>query len=153
MHTVFSEFFLAYAPAIKAVMIQDFASFKRHSAKLFPTQAKCRFDKFGPSGSIVTYDGLCLLPQNTFNEKIFVFLYIWFVAMIAFQTINLLFQIVFMSCKGFRLIDLRRMSSGDSDLENFSDLGSWFFISLCYRNLAPILFRDLVNEIKRPRNV
>ena len=40
---------------------------------------KCTFHKFGPSGTIQKFDGLCVLPLNIINEKIYVFLWFWFV--------------------------------------------------------------------------
>merc|ERR1712026_471780 len=43
---------------------------------VFPKMTKCTFHKYGPSGSITTHDGLCILALNIINEKIFVF--IWF---------------------------------------------------------------------------
>ena len=39
---------------------------------------KCTFHKFGPSGTVERKDGLCILPLNIINEKIYVFLWFWF---------------------------------------------------------------------------
>ena len=39
---------------------------------------KCTFHKFGPSGTVEKKDGLCVLPLNIINEKIYVFLWFWF---------------------------------------------------------------------------
>ena len=38
-------------------------------AKVFPKVSKCTFHKYGPSGTIVNHDGLCILPINIINEK------------------------------------------------------------------------------------
>ena len=43
----------------------------------FPKMTKCTLEMYGPSGTIVNYDGLCVLPVNILNEKIF--LIIWFI--------------------------------------------------------------------------
>ena len=40
---------------------------------------KCTFHKFGPSGTVQKFDGLCVLPLNIINEKIYVFLWLWFI--------------------------------------------------------------------------
>ena len=40
---------------------------------------KCTFHKFGPSGTVQKFDGLCVLPLNIINEKIYVFLWFWFI--------------------------------------------------------------------------
>ena len=57
--------------------------------EVFPRVTKCRFNKFGPSGSIQELDALCVLPLNMYNEKIFVFLWFWFsiVAILCFYSI------------------------------------------------------------------
>ena len=58
---------------------------------------KCTFHKFGPSGTVQRFDGLCVLPLNIINEKIYVFLWFWFVLLsliTAFQVINALGEAV-----------------------------------------------------------
>eukprot|EP00092_Neocalanus_flemingeri_P049958 GFUD01057596.1.p1 GENE.GFUD01057596.1~~GFUD01057596.1.p1 ORF type:complete len:298 (+),score=55.72 GFUD01057596.1:61-954(+) len=48
-------------------------------SRVFPKVTKCTFHKFGPSGTVQKFDGLCVLPLNIINEKIYVFLWFWFV--------------------------------------------------------------------------
>lgn len=45
--------------------------------KVFPRITKCTISTFGPSGSVVVYDALCVLSSNIMNEKIFTFLWFW----------------------------------------------------------------------------
>lgn len=45
--------------------------------RVFPKVAKCTFHMSGASGSLETHDGLCVLPLNIFNEKIYIFLWFW----------------------------------------------------------------------------
>ncbi|OXA64611.1 innexin inx2 [Folsomia candida] len=49
-------------------------------ADVFPRVTKCDLSTYGPSGSIQRFNALCLLPLNVINEKIFTFLWFWFVA-------------------------------------------------------------------------
>ena len=49
--------------------------------KVFPKMSKCTFHKYGPSGTVEKKDGLCVLPLNIINEKIYIFLWIWLVAL------------------------------------------------------------------------
>lgn len=46
---------------------------------IFPRVTKCTFTKFGPSGSIQKHDALCVLALNILNEKIYIFLWFWFI--------------------------------------------------------------------------
>ena len=48
-------------------------------ARVFPKITKCTFHKYGASGTVEKKDGLCVLPQNIINEKIFLFIWIWLV--------------------------------------------------------------------------
>ena len=48
---------------------------------VFPKVTKCTFHKYGASGTVQTIDGLCILPLNIINEKIYVFLWFWFIGL------------------------------------------------------------------------
>ena len=62
-------------------------------AVVFPKVTKCTFHKYGPSGSIQTHDGLCVLPLNIINEKIYVFMWLWFVLPSSITAIFLLYRV------------------------------------------------------------
>merc|ERR1712062_579335 len=47
----------------------------------FPTRVSCQFDPTGTGGSTESKNGYCLLTQNIINEKIYLALWFWFVAM------------------------------------------------------------------------
>ena len=51
---------------------------------------KCTFHKYGPSGQIQRHDAQCILPINIINEKIFVFLWWWFILLAIMTTLDLL---------------------------------------------------------------
>merc|ERR1711944_215180 len=55
--------------------------------KVFPKVTKCTFHKYGPSGTVVKHDGLCVLANNIINEKIYIFLWFWFITMTAWTGI------------------------------------------------------------------
>jgi len=44
----------------------------------FPKLTKCDFYKYGASGTIQKIDALCLMALNVINDKIFTFLWFWF---------------------------------------------------------------------------
>lgn len=48
---------------------------------IFPRMTKCTFYKFGVSGEIERHDAVCILPLNVVNEKIYVFLWFWFLGL------------------------------------------------------------------------
>ena len=68
---------------------------------VFPKVAKCTFRRFGPSGTLQVYDGLCVLPINIFNEKIYIFLWFWFVCLAIVSGISMRYRMVTLSSSKF----------------------------------------------------
>ena len=62
-------------------------------ARVFPRVTKCTFHKYGPSGQIQRHDAQCILPINILNEKIFVFLWFWFIILAVMTAIDLLHKL------------------------------------------------------------
>ena len=54
--------------------------------------AKCTFRSVGPSGTIQLIDGMCVLPINIFNEKIFAFMWTWFVFLAIVSALGLCYR-------------------------------------------------------------
>ncbi|RZC40066.1 Innexin domain containing protein [Asbolus verrucosus] len=66
--------------------------------EVFPKLTKCTFHKYGHSGSIQTHDSICVLAHNALNEKIYAFLWFWFVFLFAASCSILLWRVVTMAC-------------------------------------------------------
>ena len=69
---------------------------------VFPRMTKCTFHKFGTSGEIEKHDALCILPLNIFNEKIYIFLWFWFILLALITGVNLLIRSVTFFYPNFR---------------------------------------------------
>jgi hypothetical protein len=54
---------------------------------------KCTFHKYGPSGTVEKKDGLCVLPLNIINEKIFIFVWFWLVVVAVISAIALVYRL------------------------------------------------------------
>lgn len=59
---------------------------------IFPRVTKCTFQKFGPSGSIQKHDALCILALNILNEKIYIFLWFWFIILAILSGLALVYS-------------------------------------------------------------
>jgi hypothetical protein len=68
-----------------------------------PQVTKCTFQKYGPSGSVTRHDGLCILALNIINEKIYVFLWFWFVAVAIFSGAAIIYRAVIMLVPSLRV--------------------------------------------------
>ena len=63
---------------------------------VFPKVTKCTFHKYGPSGTIQTYDALCVMALNIVNEKIYTFLWFWFIILAIVTGLSLVWRILTM---------------------------------------------------------
>jgi hypothetical protein len=62
-------------------------------ARVFPRVTKCTFHKYGPTGTIQRHDAQCILPINIINEKIYVFLWFWFILVAVLTGLDLILRL------------------------------------------------------------
>lgn len=60
--------------------------------EVFPRVTKCTFHKFGASGTIQKLDALCVLALNILNEKIYIFLWFWFIILAIMSGLAMLYS-------------------------------------------------------------
>lgn len=60
--------------------------------EVFPRVTKCTFHKFGASGTIQKFDALCVLALNVINEKIYIFLWFWFIVLAVLSSLALVYS-------------------------------------------------------------
>ena len=80
----FTDYFLNYSFSNYGLEAATWASQEAENrvdpmSEVFPRMTKCTFFKFGSSGTIQNVDALCVLGMNIINEKIFVFLWFWYI--------------------------------------------------------------------------
>lgn len=118
----------------------------------FPKVSKCTLRVFGPTGNIISYDALCVLPQNIANEKIYFFLWFWFVFVAVVTGLAVVIRLLSFF-PSFRLLSLK-MYARSSDLKYPEDLqllpiGDWFLIYQLGKNMEPIAYTGLLNDLKK----
>lgn len=108
---------------------------------------------YGYSGSIQFLDALCFLPQNNINEKVFIFLYFWYIFAAIFGALNLIYLFVMFGFKFMRAQDVRRIADCDRTRRSDeicywgSDFGIWHVLRIIHRNLNPVLFEDFIRAL------
>merc|ERR1719315_503728 len=65
---------------------------------VFPKVVKCSMTYHGVSGNIVNNSGMCTLPINIINEKIYLVLWIWFIGLSCISILSLLYQSIMLLC-------------------------------------------------------
>jgi len=94
----------------------------------------------------------CLLPLNILNEKIFAFLWIWFILVAMLISLKFLYRLATVLYPGMRLQLLRARARFmpkkhlQVALRNCS-FGDWFVLMRVGNNISPELFRKLLEEL------
>ena len=139
---------------LDVVSMTEMAAEKRDDpmARLFPKVTKCTFHKFGPSGTVQNYDGLCVLPLNIINEKIYVFLWFWFVLIGIITGLHLISRALVLTVPMTREVLLRSRArlAPTNKIEMIcreSRLGDWFLLYQLGKNMDPIIFRDFIHDL------
>ena len=139
---------------LDVVAMTEWATDKRDDpmAHVFPKVTKCTFHKFGPSGTVEKYDGLCVLPLNIINEKIYVFLWFWLVFVSIVTGFHLICRLVVLAVPSTRQILLRARAhlASTNKIERIcreSRLGDWFLLYQLGKNMDALIFRDFINHL------
>jgi len=122
--------------------------------QVFPRVTKCTFHKYGPSGSIQNNDALCVLPINILNEKIFIFLWFWYIILSAVTGMALLYRLVLMVFSAFRssVLYFKCRFVKKDKLYNVlakGNYGDWFILDLLQKNINTVHYCDLIEELDR----
>ena len=122
---------------------------------VFPKVGKCTFYRGGPSGTIQNYDGLCVLPLNIFNEKIYIFLWFWFVTLAILSGLSLCYRVfTVFSVRGraFLLRSATHLMLDSPTAERVTEKlpqSDWFFLTLIAANLDFKIFLKLINQLDK----
>jgi len=128
-------------------------------AVVFPKVTKCTFHKYGPSGTVQLHDGLCVLPSNIINEKIYIFIWLWLVALAVVTGVFMIYRLAVILAAPIR-VALIAVKGGKStkraeieailepqSLNFFERLGDWLVLHLVCKNLNALLINDLIRQL------
>ncbi|KAJ6632907.1 Innexin inx4 [Pseudolycoriella hygida] len=155
LNNIVSQFWIRYWPVVSSIFKKDGDSFSKLSSELFPKLVKCTYSLYGPSGTLQNRDALCLLSLNILNEKIFAFLYIWFIFLFVLSTWNLIARCIILVSPCLRLKMIRSLVMSSQPLTQRQlnivlrgdNIGDWFVLFLLGRNLNPFVFREILDEV------
>lgn len=130
-------------------------------AVVFPKVTKCTFHKYGPSGTVQLHDGLCVLPSNIINEKIYIFLWLWLISLAVVTGVFLVYRVAVILGSQIR-VALITIKGGKStkrqdveailepqSLNFFERLGDWLVLHLVCKNLNALLVNDLIKQLHK----
>jgi len=148
MHLFLGGQFLEYGLSLLSNQSELYFTMER----VFPKVTKCTMNLFGASGKIVKESGLCTLPQNILNEKLYLFFWIWF-GILAFATLLYNLQkLLMMSCSCYRKALLIHSSNSVPLLTiqrilKHSSYGDFILLMFIQSNIEPPQFTALLTSL------
>jgi hypothetical protein len=119
---------------------------------IFPRMTKCMFYKFGLSGEVERHDALCILPLNIVNEKIFIFLWFWFIILATLTSLLIVYRFFMIASHKFRVFlfkrHYRRVRTADIEkVASNCSLGSWYLLYMIGRNIDTGIFCETIEAL------
>jgi len=120
--------------------------------KVFPRLTKCTFHRYGSSGDVQRHDAMCILPINIVNEKIYVFLWFWFCFLFICTVVALIYRLFTVLSPKVRILAIQsqcKIVNNEALKGVVSKLspGDWFVLDLLSKNLDPLNYCDLINDL------
>jgi innexin len=115
---------------------------------LFPIISKCSYYAIGFSGDKEYNNAQCILTLNTLNDKLFVFLWFWFIVLLIIDLVYLL-QLVIITTSTRGRIAIFNIYYNFDKHSNFTFLenaAEYFFFNLEYMNKGPPALHESVNR-------
>jgi len=124
----------------------------------FPTKVGCKMNTVAVSGGKNKLSGICILSQNIINEKIYLFLWFWFVLMFVISALQMIFEIAILAIPAFRSFVIARQTgtytTGEmkSYIERDCNHGDWFILHQIGKNTNKDFFYRFVDKLSRSKD-
>lgn len=146
--------FTTYGPKVVTFLNRDPEERNDPMNYLFPKVTKCIFHKFGHSGTIEKLDAMCVLALNIINEKIYVFLWFWFIILAIISILAFLWDLLTISFGFLRKRELRLMAGVPvrkelNSIANKLQIGDWFLLKYLARNMDSLIFGEFLRVLAK----
>ncbi|KAG0710313.1 Innexin inx2 [Chionoecetes opilio] len=144
--------FLTYGTDVIKFTNQDIGTRHDPMDRVFPKVMSCSFHHTGIGGADdVKIPALCVMPLNILNEKIFIFLWFWYIIVAVLTGIGLLYRIVTFhpTVRRFMLRTRARLTPAIAvdQVANKCYYGDWFFLTSLAKNMDPLIFKDFMLKL------
>jgi len=120
---------------------------------IFPLVVMCEMSFFGNSGEVQNASGICNLPINIINEKIYLIIWVWFLVMIIATVLVMLGQLCILMAPYLRYILLQKSTKAKSPAHHIkrlirrSSYGDYVLLQYLAKNLDSSQFDALLSTI------
>ena len=99
-------------------------------------------------------DGLCVLPLNIVNEKIYVLMWFWFIILAVISGLSLMYRlaVILGSQVRFYLLRAQARLASRNEVELVArkcQIGDWFVLLLLGKNIDPLVYKELISDLAR----
>ena len=119
--------------------------------QMFPRMTKCTFEKYGPSGTLMKIDSLCVLPLNNIHEKVYIFLWFWLVILSILTGLAVVYRALTILIPRIRLYSPTSIASGGRmnpmAMVYHLPYGDYFLLHMLGKNLQGFLFKGVIQEL------
>lgn len=149
--------FLTYGSDVLKFSDMDQENRSDPMIEIFPRVTKCTFHKYGASGSIQKHDALCVLALNILNEKIYIFLWFWFILLSILSGLAILYSaaIVMMPTTREAALKRRFRSATANQIENLVSriqIGDFLMIHLLGQNINVTSYGEVLSSLMNHLN-
>lgn len=121
---------------------------------VFPRVTKCTFHKFGPSGTVMRTDALCVLPLNIQNEKSYVFIWFWFIIISCLLCILVIYRMMLVFLPRLRPHVMHQYTrvipiETCEAISKKTSLGDWWILYVLGANMDPLIYREVMAELSK----
>jgi len=146
--------FSTYGHKVVGFLSEDPENRQDPMSIVFPKVTKCDFHKYGPSGNLINYDVMCVLALNIINEKIYTFLWFWFIILAIIGGLALVYRIALYAAPRLRSYMLeRKMLRGDTgEYDSFADrlsYADWFVLKRISDNINGMRLGEFCASINK----
>jgi len=126
--------------------------------KVFPIVVKCSMVYIGPSGDPVNNSGMCTLPINIINEKLYFILWAWCMVLTAVSLFTLFFQFLYLLLPTLRFVQLQRFAPTTPHqyvkfVARRASYGDMILLQMIAENVDTSQFSALVDYISETRSL
>lgn len=153
MDKFFSGAFMSYGTKVfEQLRSTDDLHRNSRMLEVFPRMAKCLFYSYGMTGEIQTDDAFCILPQNIINEKIYLFMWVWFIILTIITCLQILWHVAVYSSVALRtkLMGIRIRATVPGRMKQalrHMHIGDFCLLNSIGKNLEVMHFRKLLEGV------
>lgn len=125
---------------------------------IFPKMTKCSLNTFGPSGTVQTFDALCIMTVNVLNEKVYLLVWFVFLFLSVFTLIHHTIALIIICFpklrKSFLCLYLsperRDQKKKLSKILDLTEFGDWMMLYMLAKNTDRVIFGQIIENLKYP---